>query len=199
MDVICIWQWDIEQESPPCFQFAIRSDDAMANRYYLNELQSPRIGNCVFISHQKKDKDVAKKIADYISNAGIDIYFDEYDGSINRDDPNSVVNAIKSGIKRSTHLLCILSQNALESKWIPWEIGYGYDRLNVAGLTVKELSKSLLPEYLQIVPVLRGTKSLNSYISDAAGRIEDSLIREQRIFSASMMNHPLDSVLDWQL
>ena len=171
----------------------------MANRYYLSEFQYPRTGNCVFISHQKKDKEVAKKIADYISNAGIDIYFDEYDSSINRDDPNSVVRSIKNGIKKSTHMLCVLSQNALDSKWMPWEIGYGYDRLNVAGITVKELSKSLLPEYLQIVPVIRGTKSLNSYISNTAGRIEDSLIREQRIYSASIMNHPLDSVLDWQL
>lgn len=171
----------------------------MANRYYLNEQQYPRTGNCVFISHQKKDKDIAKKIADYINKGGVDIYFDEYDRSINRYDPNSVVNAIKTGIRRSSHMLCILSQNALDSKWMPWEIGYGYDRLHVAGITVKELSKSDLPEYLQIVPVLRGTKSLNTYISNIAGRIEDSMIREQRIFSATMPNHPLDSVLDWQM
>ena len=96
-------------------------------------------------------------------------------------------------------MLCILSQNALDSKWMPWEIGYGYDRLNVAGITVKALSKSELPEYLQIVPVLRGIKSLNAYISKTAGRIEDSMIAEQRLFSASMSNHPLDTVLDWQL
>lgn len=171
----------------------------MANRYYLNEQQYPRTGNCVFISHQKKDKEIAKKIADYINKSGVDIYFDEYDSSINRDDPNSVVNAIKTGIRRSSHMLCILSQNALDSKWMPWEIGYGYDRLYVAGITVKALSKSNLPEYLQIVPVLRGTKSLNAYISKTAGRIEDSMVAEQKLFSASMLNHPLDTVLDWQL
>lgn len=171
----------------------------MANRYYLNEQQYPRTGNCVFISHQKNDKEIAKKIADYINKSGVDIYFDEYDISINRDDPKSIVNAIKTGIRRSSHMLCILSQNALDSKWMPWEIGYGYDRLHVAGITVKELSKSDLPEYLQIVPVLRGTKSLNEYISNTAGRIEDSMIREQKLFSASMLNHPLDAVLDWQM
>ena len=109
----------------------------MANRYYLNE-QYPNHGNCVFISHQKNDKDVAKTIANYILRSGLDIYFDEYDASMNRDDPRSVVNAIKNGIRRSTHMLCVLSQNALQSKWMPWEIGYGYDRLHVAGITVKE-------------------------------------------------------------
>lgn len=171
----------------------------MANRYYLNEHQYPRTGNCVFISHQRTDKAVAKEIANYIYNSGVDIYFDEYDTSINRDDPQSVVNAIKTGIRRSTHMLCVLTQNALLSKWMPWEIGYGYDRLQVAGITVKELSKALLPEYLQIVPVLRGTKSLNTYLANTIGRVEDSLINEQKLFSASTINHPLDNILDWQL
>lgn len=171
----------------------------MANRYYLNETQFPDRGNCVFISHQRNDKEVAKKIADYIYKSGVDIYFDEYDRSIDRDNPQSVVNAIKTGIRRSTHMLCILSQNALQSKWMPWEIGYGYDRLQVAGITVKEIAKDVLPEYLQIVPVIRGTKSLNTYLAKTIGRVEDSLIREQRLFSASMGNHPLDNILDWQL
>lgn len=171
----------------------------MANRYYLNETQFSDSGNCVFISHQRNDKAVAKKIADYIYKSGVDIYFDEYDRNIDRDNPQSVVNAIKAGIRRSTHMLCILSQNALQSKWMPWEIGYGYDRLQVAGITVKEIAKDVLPEYLQIVPVIRGTKSLNAYLSKTIGRVEDSLIREQRLFSASQVNHPLDNILDWQL
>lgn len=171
----------------------------MANRYNLNEEQYPRYGNCVFISHQKNDKDVAKTIANYIMRSGLDVYFDEYDASINRDNPQSVVYAIKKGIQRSTHMLCVLSQNALQSKWMPWEIGYGYDRLHVAGITVKEISKNVLPEYLQIVPVLRGTRSLNSYIASTIGRLEGTLINEQKIYSATMMNHPLDNVLDWNL
>lgn len=171
----------------------------MANRYYLNETQYPRTGNCVFISHQRNDKEVAKKIADYIYKSGVDIYFDEYDSGIDRNNPQSVVNAIKTGIRRSTHMLCILSQNALLSKWMPWEIGYGYDRLHVAGITVKEIAKDVLPEYLQVVPVIRGTKSLNTYLANTIGRVEDSLIREQKLFSASQMNHPLDNILDWQL
>lgn len=171
----------------------------MANRYYLNETHYPWTGNCVFISHQRNDKEVAKKIADYIYKSGVDIYFDEYDYSIDRDNPQSVVNAIKTGIRRSTHMLCILSQNALLSKWIPWEIGYGYDRLQVAGITVKEIAKDVLPEYLQVVPVIRGTKSLNTYLANTIGRGEDSLIKEQKLYSAFMGNHPLDNVLNWQL
>ena len=33
----------------------------------------------VFISHQKRDRNEAEKIAKYLSRVGIDVYFDEYD------------------------------------------------------------------------------------------------------------------------
>lgn len=66
----------------------------------------------------KKRCDTAKKIADYFITSGIDVYFDEYDTKIDRTRPYSVVSAIKTGIRNSTHMLCLLSQNALDSKWI---------------------------------------------------------------------------------
>ena len=122
-------------------------------------------------------------------------YFDEYDTKIDRTRPYSVVSAIKTGIRNSTHMLCLLSQNALDSKWIPWEVGYGYDRTTVVGLTLKEISQSVLPEYLQIVPILRGTK----FISNVLKRDESTLINERKLFAAYQSQHPLDSVLNWEL
>lgn len=49
------------------------------NRYYASEIYDGINAKCVFISHQRNDKAVAKAIADYILKAGIDVYFDEYD------------------------------------------------------------------------------------------------------------------------
>ena len=192
------------------------------NRFYLTENSiAQRSGLCIFISHQKRDADTAKKIADYFITSGIDVYFDEYDTKIDRTRPysvvsaiktgirnspatstslvTSVVSAIKTGIRNSTHMLCLLSQNALDSKWIPWEVGYGYDRTTVVGLTLKEISQSVLPEYLQIVPILRGTKSLNNFISNVLKRDESTLINERKLFAAYQSQHPLDSVLNWEL
>lgn len=169
------------------------------NRYYLDDISS-RIGiKCVFISHQRKDKDVARAIAHYIEKAGIDVYFDEYDSSINIYDPYSVVTAIKKGICKSTHMLCILSNNAMESKWMPWEIGYGYDRTQLYGLTVKELAESTLPEYLQIVPILRGTKSLNEFLERVCDKPSWQMLNENLYVRNSVSNHPLDSFLNWKL
>lgn len=64
--------------------------------YYHNVLPKASL-DCprVFISHQKKDSDVARKIADYLEEAGIDTYFDQYDMKIDRSNPQSIVSAIK--------------------------------------------------------------------------------------------------------
>ena len=53
------------------------------NRFYLTENSiAQRRGICIFISHQKRDADTAKKIADYFITSGIDVYFDEYDTTV---------------------------------------------------------------------------------------------------------------------
>lgn len=154
---------------------------------------------CVFISHQKADSAAAKQIADYLLTAGIDVYFDEYDDTLELANPYSVVNGIRNGLKHCTHILVLLSENALKSKWIPWEVGYAYDLKTVLSLTLKDISTIQLPEYLQITTIIRGTKSLNELISTLLHTTESNLIYERKMFSASMMSHPLDNILNWKL
>ena len=64
----------------------------------------------VFLSHQKRDREEAKKIADFLLSVGIDVYFDEFDRELQKadatNDPQAVVAAIRKGIKSSTHMLC---------------------------------------------------------------------------------------------
>ena len=95
------------------------------NYYYLRDLYNGNLPRPslekrrVFISHQKKDSEAARIIADYLQDAGIDVYFDQYDQSINRADPQSVVNAIKRDIENSTHMLVLFSLNTFGSMWVP--------------------------------------------------------------------------------
>lgn len=150
---------------------------------------------CVFISHQKNDTVSSKKIADYIINSGIDVYFDEYDNDLRihrqTNNPNGVVDCIKKGINMSTHMLCIISINTLDSKWVPWELGYGNDKTSQGVLTLKGINHTQLPDYLKTTNIIRGTKSLNVFIQNITGNI--NVILE----SHSKAIHPLDTVLDW--
>lgn len=163
----------------------------MAGNVFGNGYQYYNGKCCVFISHQQKDKDAARLIADYLINCGIDVYFDEYDLNINRSNPNSVVNAIKAGINKSTHLMCLLSENALQSKWVPWEVGYGYNH-NVFCVRLKEVAFKMLPEYLQVVPVYSGYEALDGQIRNM--RISRN-INEGYIRTYSNFNHPLASIM----
>lgn len=164
---------------------------------HLYENQYSRGTQCVFISHKKEDSAAAKQIADYLMNAGVNVYFDEYDNTLDLTNPHSVVNSIKNGLNHSTHLLVLLSPNALLSKWIPWEVGYAYDLKKIISLTLKTVAEHELPEYLKITRIIKGTTSLNRFLSELTGFPEPYLIRESRLFSATMGRHPLDDVLAW--
>jgi hypothetical protein len=158
---------------------------------------------CVFISHHKGDLEYCKMIARYIMKANIDVYLDEYDydlkHQVQTNNPAGVVRCIKKGINNSSHMLCVISPTTIYSKWVPWEIGYGYDKTVIGALTLKGIKAEELPDYIKTVPVVRGTKSLNEYISNITGFSEGYLETKNYIRKHSTMIHSLDNVLDWQL
>lgn len=159
--------------------------------------------NCVFISHHKSDLEYCKKVAAYIMAAGIDVYLDEYDYDlkyqVQTNNPAGVVRCIKKGINNSSHMLCVISPSTIYSKWVPWEIGYGYDKTTIGALTLKGISHASLPDYIKTVPVVRGTKSLNTYLAGIIGREQPVLESYGYIKSHSASTHSLDNILDWQL
>ena len=144
----------------------------MARNVYSDDYQYYYGNCCVFISHQQNDKPAAKMIANYLLSCGIDVYFDEYDSSINRGNPQSVVNAIKS-------------------KWIPWEVGYGYEH-NVFCVKLKEVAFLSLPEYLQVVPVYSGYEALDVAIRNMRSKHH---IYDGQLRTFSNYNHPLSSIM----
>lgn len=166
-------------------------------KYSKNESIPTRTKPRVFISHQKKDSEIAKAIADYLLNAGIDIYFDQFDKSIDRSDPHSVVRAIRRGIENSSHMLVLFSINTFESMWVPWEIGYAYNSavsLNV--LRLKGVPKEKLPEYLKVVKMVMSIYQLNSLIADIRKINRDQLLLENGLFSESNVYNPLNNIMD---
>lgn len=124
-------------------------------------------------------------------------------------DPIKITEAIKEGIKNSTHMLVVISEKTYSSQWVPFEVGYGQaaiidsqikkEKLKLSVLTLKDISEKTLPDFLQIAYIIKGTKSLNEYIALISNKLEKSMIYESRIFSNSQIQHPLDSILNWKL
>ena len=153
---------------------------------------------CVFISYQKEDKDSAIQIADYLMSIGIDVYLDRYDSELKiqhqNNNPKAVTRAICNGINNSSHMLTIISPNTLYSTWVPFEIGYGYDKTELCVLCLKGIPKGRLPEYVRTAKIVRDIYDLNVLVISLTGQNRDILEKANGVnLSASNI---LSSIMD---
>ncbi|SHN12468.1 toll/interleukin-1 receptor domain-containing protein [Flavobacterium xinjiangense] len=173
---------------------------------------------CVFLSHKKEDKQACREIAKYLSKAEIDYYLDEEDTGLqsaaSANDPYLITESIKKGIRESSHMLCVVSEKTFQSNWIPFEVGYGHaaiidkamieksrdQKIKLSILTLKEISERSLPDFMKVGYQIRGTISLNKYISELTNESESKLINENRLQSKSysFSTHVLDNYLNWE-
>jgi hypothetical protein len=155
---------------------------------------------CVFISHQKADKEISRKIADYLMAIGINVYFDEYDQDLRlanqARNPKAVTQAILKGIQKSTHMLCVVSPNTLDSKWVPFEVGFGYDKTQLGILLLKGVRKEQLPEYIMTAPlIIPDIWDLNKFIEAVSSK---GVVLENRILIKNYgdLTHPLANYME---
>jgi len=155
---------------------------------------------CVFISHQQKDKEAAKKIADYLITAGIDVYFDDYDKDLKihhqSNNPKAVTDAIRTGINNSSHMLVVVSPNTLYSTWVPFEIGYGYDKTDIFVTCLKGIPTGGLPEYIRTAKVVRDIYDINIFIGNIMQIDKEHLLKSNLIEDFNSLNNPLVSIMD---
>lgn len=151
----------------------------------------------VFISHQKRDREEAKRIADYLRSVSIDVYFDEFDRELQQaeqeNNPKGVVAAIKKGINSSTHMICVISQNTISSKWVPFEVGYGYDSTDLATLTLKGIKNSELPDYIKTKPIIRDIYDINAFVKKHG---KELILETKRFKDYQSSQHPLSDIMD---
>ncbi len=155
---------------------------------------------CVFISYQNNDKPDAKKVADYLIGAGVDVYFDEYDEDLKlsnqSNSPGQVTNALIKGINNSSHMLVIVSTTTMKSNWVPFEIGYGYDKTDLSVLTLKGIPKNAIPDYIKTAKIIRDIWDLNTLTSKIRGISKEGLINVNSIRDYNSLYHPLGSIMD---
>ncbi len=155
---------------------------------------------CLFISHQQRDKIAAQKIADYLIRAGINVYFDEYDNDlkIHHQSKNAaaVTNSIRVGINNSSHMLVLISPNTMSSTWVPFEVGYGYDKTALYVLCLKGIEPGTLPEYVKSATIIRDIYDLNLLTGRMVGANADILIKANLINDFASDQNPLSDVMD---
>lgn len=168
---------------------------------------------CVFLSHKSADKDACIEIGEYLKEAGIDIYLDCYDNKLQiattEQDKAQIVQCIKEGLKKSSHILCVISKKTIASRWVPFEVGYAHAAIvdaslnkkdqehKVAILRLEDVSYETLPDYLQTAIDIKGGQSFNEYISTVLRSNERQLLNEGKILKVSLnYHHPLYNILN---
>jgi hypothetical protein len=155
---------------------------------------------CVFISHQKRDQSEAKRVADFLIACDINVYFDEYDRDLKfshqSTDPKAVTNCICNGVNNSSHMLVLVSQNTLYSTWVPFEIGYGFEKTELATLCLKGITKDKLPDYVRTGKVVRDIYDLNKWITEFSSQSRTILESRSTWNTYSSPFHPLTDIMD---
>ena len=121
----------------------------------------------VFISHKKEDADFARHLSDYVMERGINVYFDENDPILAKEhkSPDEVVNAIKKGLEKSTHMIIVLSKKTLESNWVPWEVGFASAKDKEYRLLRLNDVLGEVPEFYKVAKILNDYEDLNNYLA----------------------------------
>lgn len=173
-----------------------------------------------FLSHNSKDKDKCRELARLFDQIGVYYYFDEQDLELQKAAAQKkyalATRKIEEGIKKCTHMICIYSPDTINSKWVPFEVGYGRSSMNrkngvysseivkdkLITLTLKGVKNEDIFEFLYASRIIRNFKELHDYLQKIAGvksLIEEPKVTnrgEETISLSSDMPSYLNSVLD---
>ncbi|MBK7761609.1 MAG: toll/interleukin-1 receptor domain-containing protein [Deltaproteobacteria bacterium] len=160
---------------------------------------------CIFISHRSVDKRIAVAVAAAFDQAGLDYYLDTADHGLQAaaadGNADAIVKAIEEGIRKSTHLLGIVTTSTQGSWWVPFEIGSSRAVAASAGVSdpgrrtayLVDPDVTDLPAYMKVSSVLTVQSELAAWIAGLLPRTVS--LDESRIRTASAGAARLQSVL----
>lgn len=77
----------------------------------------------IFLSHSHKDKELAKGLKNLLGNLGISLYIDWEDTDMPQPPNRETATSLKRRINSTEYFLMLCTENALQSRWVPWEVG----------------------------------------------------------------------------
>ncbi|MGD0088554.1 MAG: toll/interleukin-1 receptor domain-containing protein [Planctomycetota bacterium] len=87
-------------------------------------LKEAKAETTVFLSHSHHDKGRIEYARDVLAALDADIYVDWEDPTVPSITQPETARIIKARIQGANKFVMLASQNALGSKWVPWELGF---------------------------------------------------------------------------
>lgn len=77
----------------------------------------------IFLSHSHKDRRIAEGLIEQLGELGISLYVDWNDTEMPRVTDRTTADRIKGRIRENEWFMLLATNNAIKSKWVPWETG----------------------------------------------------------------------------
>lgn len=124
----------------------------------------------VFISHKHTDKDILKKVIKILRNLGVSAYVDWLDDDMPKQTSSITAEKIKKKIIENEKFILVATDDAINSKWCNWELGYGdaqkFEKLNVALFPIRENNQDWSgSEYMGLYPIIDFENGSSDYIA----------------------------------
>ena len=101
----------------------------------------------IFLSHSSKDEELIAGLKLILNDLGYSVYVDWNDDALNSDDVSpDTAKILRERMKQCKSLVYAFSENAANSKWMPWELGY-FDALRNSRVAVLPISTSAKSSY----------------------------------------------------
>jgi hypothetical protein len=90
----------------------------------------------IFLSHSHHDKDLIENARLLIASQGVKTYVDYKDPSMSSITTPETARLLKEKIKACKKFIMLATNNALESKWVPWELGFADSALLINNVAI---------------------------------------------------------------
>ena len=117
----------------------------------------------VFLSYRHKDQDVALTLAGELDRAGVDVFIDFYDGTLDPADEH-LDRALVSAIRNSDTMVIVVSDYTRQSWWVPWEVGVSTPYGKPRAIYSRGLRESL-PTYLSKLRLLKDHAEVITWVA----------------------------------
>ena len=138
-----------EQQIRDRFENEKRQRNSRGYRYFsateaLNEGRIIDSSNLydIFLSHSSKDKELIAGLKLILEDLGYSVYVDWNDDALDPDDVSpATAKILRERMKQCRSFVYAFSENASNSKWMPWELGY-FDALKNSRVAVLPISQT---------------------------------------------------------
>lgn len=111
-------------------------------------------GPSVFLSHSHADRDIVEPAANFLASLGVIVYVDWMDPEMPAVTNPDTARRIREMIKLNRRFLVLATQRSLESRWVPWELGYADGEKKFSDIAILPVSESVYQtapnEYIQV-------------------------------------------------